>query len=60
LTESFALQKLFSFIRAHLLIVGLNAGPAAVLFRKLSPRKKLKKISEHGKISHAHGLAGLI
>ncbi|CAO2640937.1 hypothetical protein LEMLEM_LOCUS25557, partial [Lemmus lemmus] len=34
---SFALQKLFSFIRSHLLIVSLSVCAAGVLFRKWFP-----------------------
>ena len=37
LTVSFALQKLFSFRRAHLLIVSLSVCSAGVVFRKWSP-----------------------
>ena len=37
LTVSFALQKLFSFRRSHLLIVSLSVCAAGVLFRKWSP-----------------------
>ena len=37
LTISFALQKLFSFKRSHLLIVSLSVCAAGVLFRKWSP-----------------------
>ena len=37
LTVSFALQKLFSFRRSHLLIVSLSVCAAGVLFRKWFP-----------------------
>jgi hypothetical protein len=37
LMVSFALQKLFSFMRSHLSIVDLRALAIGVLFRKLSP-----------------------
>ena len=37
LTVSFALQKLFSFRRSHLLIVSLRVCAAGVLFRKWFP-----------------------
>ena len=37
LTVSFALQKLFSFRRSHLLIVSLSVCAAGVKFRKWSP-----------------------
>ena len=37
LTMSFALQKLFSFRRSHLLIVSLNVYTAGVTFRKWFP-----------------------
>ena len=36
LTVSFSLEKLFSFMRSHLLIVDLSAWAISVLFRKLS------------------------
>ena len=36
LTVSFVLQKLFSFMRSHLLIVDLSAWAICILFRKLS------------------------
>ena len=39
LTVSFALQKLFSFRRSHLLIVSLSVCAAGVIFRKCSPEK---------------------
>ena len=37
LTMSFALQKLFSFRRSHLLIVSLSVCATGVIFRKWSP-----------------------
>ena len=37
LTVSFALQKLFNFMRSHLSIVDLRAWAIGVLFRKFSP-----------------------
>ena len=37
LTVSFALQKLFSFRRSHLLIVSLSVCAAGVIFKKWSP-----------------------
>ena len=37
LTKSFALQKLFSFRKSHLLIVSLSVCAAGVIFRKWSP-----------------------
>ena len=37
LTVSFALQKLFSFRRSHLLIVSLSVCAAGVIFRKWFP-----------------------
>ena len=37
LTVSFALQKLFSFRRSHLLIVSLSVCAAGIIFRKWSP-----------------------
>ena len=37
LTVSFALQKLFSFRRSHLLIVFFSVCAAGVIFRKWSP-----------------------
>ena len=37
LTMSFALQKLFSFRRSHLLIVSLSVCAAGVIFRKWFP-----------------------
>ena len=37
LTVSFALQKLLSFRRSHLLIVSLSVCAAGVIFRKWSP-----------------------
>ena len=37
MTVSFDLQKLFSFMRSHLLILDLSAWAIGVLFRKLSP-----------------------
>ncbi|XP_060229617.1 uncharacterized protein LOC132649570 isoform X2 [Meriones unguiculatus] len=37
MTVSFALQKLFSFMKSHLLIVALRACAVGVLFRKFSP-----------------------
>ena len=40
LTMSFALQKLFSFRRSHLLIVSLSVCATGVIFRKWSPVPK--------------------
>ena len=37
LTVSFALQKVFSFRRSHLLVVSLSVCAAGVVFRKWSP-----------------------
>jgi hypothetical protein len=37
LTVLFALQKVFSFMRSHLLILDLSARAIGVLFRKFSP-----------------------
>ena len=37
LTVSFALQKIFSFRRSHLLIVSFSVYAAGVIFRKWSP-----------------------
>jgi hypothetical protein len=37
LTVSFALQKLYNFMRSHLLILGLTEQVISVLFRNLSP-----------------------
>ena len=37
LTVSFALQKCFSFVMFHLLVVDLSVCTIGVLFRKLSP-----------------------
>ena len=37
ITVSFALQKLYNFMRAHLSILDLTTGATAVLFRNFSP-----------------------
>ena len=44
LMVSFALQKLFSFIRSHLLIVNLSTHVICVPFRKLSPVPMCSKL----------------
>lgn len=44
-TVSFALQKIVSFMRSHLLIVELRASAVAGLFRKLSPVPASSRLS---------------
>ena len=44
LTVSFALQKLFSFMRSHLLIVDFSACTIHVLFKKLSSLPEYSRV----------------
>ena len=47
LTLSFALQKLLSFRRSHLLTVSLSACAAGVIFRKWFPMPMRSKYTSH-------------
>jgi hypothetical protein len=44
MTVSFAVQKLFSFMRSHLPVVDLKSCASGVLFRKFSCASELKHI----------------